>query len=140
MSKLKTRHWLVHIHYCKKLAYLLLYAVFLYTVPLNAHSSLQVKQQDGKFTITAKKIPRSQILQELARQAALNPPVSNDTEADPVFGDLFIGDYIEASCAGGKAYIHYNANYTKKNSSIVGGSANEPVRQQDNFLGKVSLP
>jgi len=68
-------------------------------------------------------------------------PVSNDTEADPLLGDSSIGDYIEVACTGGVGYVHYTANYARKETSFFdGGSTSLLVRQQDNFLGKVTLP
>ncbi|HEV8712834.1 MAG TPA: hypothetical protein VGX03_08415, partial [Candidatus Binatia bacterium] len=68
-------------------------------------------------------------------------PVSNDTEADPLLSDTFIGDYIEAACRGGLGYVHYTANYAAKQTSFFdGGSISLNVQQQDNFLGKVTLP
>ena len=66
---------------------------------------------------------------------------ANDTEADLLLSDTFIGDYIEVACRGGVGLIHYTANYLAKPTSIfIGGSATLLVRQQDTFLGKVTLP
>ena len=66
---------------------------------------------------------------------------SNDTEADLRLSDVFIGDYIEVACRGGVGLVHYTANYVAKPTSIfTGGSPALLVRQQDTFLGKVTLP
>jgi hypothetical protein len=68
-------------------------------------------------------------------------PVSNDTQADPLLSDSAIGDYLEVACTGGVGYVHYTANYVAKETSFFdGGSTSLLVRQQDNFLGKVTLP
>jgi hypothetical protein len=40
-------------------------------------------------------------------------PLSNDTQADPILGGLFIGDYFEVVVREGNAYVHYNANYRR---------------------------
>lgn len=61
--------------------------------------------------------------------------VSNETEADPALGGLFIGDYIDVFSHDGTAYVHYNANYRQIEFLGVGF----PVPQQDNFLVKRSL-
>jgi hypothetical protein len=57
---------------------------------------------------------------------------SNETEADPLLGGFFIGDYIEVAAHGGRAYVHYNANY--RQTAILG--AGLLVNQQDNFLAR----
>jgi hypothetical protein len=58
-------------------------------------------------------------------------PFSNESEADPLFNDgRFIGDYIEVALAGGRTYVHFNANYVSR--PLV--SQGLPVPQQDNFL------
>jgi hypothetical protein len=63
---------------------------------------------------------------------------SNETEADPLLGGLFIGDYFEAALYQNRFFVHYNANYRKV--PLLGGFANEPnqpvipVPQQDNYL------
>jgi hypothetical protein len=36
---------------------------------------------------------------------------SNESEADPVLGGFFIGDYIEAFAHNHRVLVHYNANY-----------------------------
>jgi hypothetical protein len=55
---------------------------------------------------------------------------SNETEADPLLGGFFIGDYIEVTASGGVTWIGYNANI--RNVELVGSGV--PVPQQDNFL------
>jgi hypothetical protein len=63
---------------------------------------------------------------------------SNETEADPLLGGFFIGDYIEGVLIKNRYYVHSNANYRKV--PLLGGFANEepqpviPVNQQDNYL------
>ena len=57
-------------------------------------------------------------------------PVSNETEADPILGGSFIGDYIEVSAFGGEAHVGYNANY-RSERLLFGGL---PIPQQDNYL------
>jgi hypothetical protein len=61
--------------------------------------------------------------------------LSNESEADPSLGGLFIGDYIEVYASGDKALVHYNANYR----SIRLLNHGVPVPQQDNFLRKVGF-
>jgi len=60
--------------------------------------------------------------------------VSNETEADPVLGGFFIGDYFEDAADRGTAYIHFNANY--RSIEFLGEGL--PIPQQDNFLIKAS--
>jgi hypothetical protein len=62
------------------------------------------------------------------RQRVTGP--SNETEADPLLGGLFIGDYIEVFADHGQAWTHYNANY--RSVPLLG--AGTPLPQQDNFL------
>jgi hypothetical protein len=58
---------------------------------------------------------------------------SNETEADPILGGLFIGDYFDVHLLGGTAYVHYNANV--RHVRVLGQGF--PVPQQDNFLTKI---
>ena len=60
-------------------------------------------------------------------------PVSNETEADPLLGGFFIGDYFEVFAHDGTAYVHFNANFRQVRLLGLG----IPVPQQDNFLVKV---
>jgi len=60
---------------------------------------------------------------------------SNESEADPLLGGFFIGDYIELDIEGGRAYVAYNANY--RSVKLLG--LGFPVPQQDNYLEKVKL-
>ena len=55
---------------------------------------------------------------------------SNETEADPILGGAFIGDYIQLSVQGGHAYIAYNASY--RHLKLLGEGI--PIPQQDNYL------
>ena len=41
--------------------------------------------------------------------------ISNETEADPILGGTFIGDYFQIDANDGKAYIAYNANLRARN-------------------------
>jgi hypothetical protein len=59
----------------------------------------------------------------------------NETEADPLLGGVFIGDYIEVFAHHGAAWVHYNANY--RQIKLLG--AGVPVNQQDNFMRKMRL-
>jgi hypothetical protein len=54
----------------------------------------------------------------------------NETEADPILGGFFIGDYIDVHLIHGKAYVAYNANYRKV--QLLGEGV--PIPQQDNYL------
>jgi hypothetical protein len=60
-------------------------------------------------------------------------PISNETEADPLLGGFFIGDYFDVHLLKGIAYVHYNANY--RHVRVLGEGF--PVPQQDNYLIKV---
>jgi hypothetical protein len=55
---------------------------------------------------------------------------SNESEADPILGGSFIGDYIEVFAHGGRAWTHYNANY--RSLPLLGEGT--PLPQQDNYL------
>jgi hypothetical protein len=57
----------------------------------------------------------------------------NESEADPVLGGFFIGDYIDVHLSGGTAYVAYNANY--RHVPLLGEGV--PVPQQDNYLTTV---
>lgn len=59
--------------------------------------------------------------------------VSNETEADPLLGGFFIGDYIDVHLLGSTAYVHYNANY--RHVALLGQGI--PIPQQDNYLTTV---
>jgi len=61
--------------------------------------------------------------------------VSNESEADPVLGGFFIGDYIEVFALRNRALVHYNANY--RQIRLLGEGL--PVPQQDNYLRRASL-
>jgi hypothetical protein len=60
---------------------------------------------------------------------------SNESEADPLLGGFFIGDYIEVFAHQGTAYVHYNANY--RSIRVLGQGFRIP--QQDNYLTKARL-
>jgi hypothetical protein len=63
---------------------------------------------------------------------------SNESEADPLLGGVFIGDYIEAVLIDQRLYVGWNANYRKV--PLLGGFLNTdeqpviPVNQQDNYV------
>jgi hypothetical protein len=61
--------------------------------------------------------------------------VSNETEADPVVGGFFIGDYFEVAVQGRTAWVHFNANYRKVRFLGEGF----PIPQEDNFLIRTAL-
>jgi hypothetical protein len=61
---------------------------------------------------------------------------SNETEADPLLGGFFIGDYIEVAQVKNKSYVGYNANY--RQIPVLG--AGFPVNQQDNYLAITGTP
>ncbi len=65
----------------------------------------------------------------VVRSQRLTSP-SNEPEADPLLGGVFIGDYIEVFAHRGTAWVHYNANYTRMR--LLGEGF--PVAQQDNYL------
>jgi hypothetical protein len=58
---------------------------------------------------------------------------SNETEADPILGGFFIGDYIDVHLLGGTAYVAYNAN--ARHVRVLGQG--RPIPQQDNFLTRI---
>ena len=60
---------------------------------------------------------------------------SNESEADPLLGGFFIGDYIEVFAHRGTALVHYNANYTQLR--LLGEGF--PIPQQDNYLSRRGL-
>lgn len=60
---------------------------------------------------------------------------SNETEADPLLGGFFIGDYIEVVAREGTAYVHYNANY--RHVPLLGEGFS--IAQQDNYLTRVAI-
>jgi hypothetical protein len=95
----------------------------------------------GIETVGVRQDDRSQGLAELVR---LRPDgsvverhrvttVSNETEADPILGGAFIGDYIQVDAVRGTAYVAYNANL--KHERLLGQGV--PIPQQDNYLVRV---
>jgi hypothetical protein len=69
------------------------------------------------------------------QQVTTDAIVPNEPEADPLLGGFFIGDYIEVFAHGGQAYIGYNMNI--RGHTFIGEG--EAVKQQDNFLTKISI-
>jgi hypothetical protein len=59
--------------------------------------------------------------------------ISNETEADPVLGGFFIGDYFDVHLLRGRVWVHYNAN--TRHVRLLGEGI--PIPQQDNFLRRV---
>jgi hypothetical protein len=55
---------------------------------------------------------------------------SNETEADPTLGGLFIGDYLEVFAHHGRAWTGFNANCR----SVPLFGEGTPLPQQDNYL------
>jgi hypothetical protein len=84
-------------------------------------------RQDVEFLTMDPATLRTGALQRLTRP-------SNETEADPLLGGFFIGDYIEVFATGDRAWVHYNANYLQKQLLAPFGVEGIPVAQQDNFL------
>ena len=68
---------------------------------------------------------------------------SNETEADPLLGGAFIGDYIEGVLIKNRFYVGSNENYRKV--PLLGGFLNTPdqpvfpVNQQDNYTFVTAL-
>ena len=58
--------------------------------------------------------------------------LSNESEADPLLGGAFIGDYIEVYAQRNRALIGYNANY--RSEQLLGEGFAVP--QQDNYLAR----
>jgi hypothetical protein len=58
----------------------------------------------------------------------------NESEADPLLGGFFIGDYIEVAMVGGRSWVNYNANYQQLKLLGPLGAEGIPVPQQDNYL------
>ncbi|MBI4261043.1 MAG: hypothetical protein HY658_10795 [Actinobacteria bacterium] len=67
----------------------------------------------------------------LARQRITKP--SNESEADPLLGGFFIGDYIDVAVNGQTAWVGYNANYRRERLLFEG----VPIPQQDNYVAVV---
>jgi hypothetical protein len=67
------------------------------------------------------------------RQRVATKP-RNESEADPILGGFFIGDYIDVHLLGGTAYVAYNANYRR--IQLLGEGVAVP--QQDNYLTTLS--
>jgi hypothetical protein len=61
--------------------------------------------------------------------------VSNESEADPLLGGSFIGDYIEVTARDGLALVGYNANY--RSLPLLGEAF--AIAQQDNYLARHRL-
>jgi hypothetical protein len=57
----------------------------------------------------------------------------NESEADPLLGGFFIGDYIEVTAFRERAWVGFNANY--RQVQLLGEGV--PVPQQDNYLDRV---
>jgi len=83
-------------------------------------------RQDVELVTLDSRQPR----QPIDRQRLTSP--SNEPEADPLLGGIFIGDYIEVVALNGKAYLHYNANYVAVPLLAEG----LPIPQQDNFIAR----
>jgi hypothetical protein len=69
-------------------------------------------------------------------------PQSNETEADPLLGGFFIGDYIEGVLIKNRYYVGYNGNW--RQMQVLGAAgppfdAAPPMNQQDNYLAITGL-
>jgi hypothetical protein len=93
-------------------------------------------QQDVVLTSVAADSPRPTGYKRLTGS-------SNESEADPLLGGFFIGDYIEAFTHANRVWVGYNANYRKV--ALLGVFTDEegnpifpgiPVNQQDNYLAR----
>ena len=97
----------------------------------NAYDAAFENQQDVVATSINPLTGRARGLKRLTQS-------SNETEADPLLGGFFIGDYFEGVLVRNRYYVAYNANYRKV--PLVGGLFNRPdqpiipVNQQDNYL------
>jgi hypothetical protein len=60
---------------------------------------------------------------------------SNESEADPILGGFFIGDYIEVFAQDGIAWVGYNMNY--RHVPLLGEGI--PIPQQDNYVTTASM-
>jgi hypothetical protein len=89
-------------------------------------------RQDVEFMVMDPDRPRRGGLERLTSP-------SNESEADPLLGGFFIGDYIEVNAVGDRAWVHYNANYLSKKLLGPFGVEGIPVPQQDNFLVRLDL-
>jgi hypothetical protein len=52
--------------------------------------------------------------------------ISNETEADPLLGGAFIGDYLEITANRGRAWVHHNAN--ERHVALLGQGLPIPSR------------
>jgi hypothetical protein len=59
----------------------------------------------------------------------------NESEADPILGGFFIGDYIDVDAASGVARVAYNGNY--RPVRVLGEGF--PIPQQDNYLTRTAM-
>jgi hypothetical protein len=89
----------------------------------NRYDRIFHNRQDVDFIVFNAKSLKTRAYRRLTRP-------SNESEADPLVGGSFIGDYIEVAARSGKAYVHYNANY--RQIELLGLGV--PIPQQDNFL------
>ena len=89
-------------------------------------------RQDVEFTTVDPADPRPGNLVRLTEP-------SNESEADPILGGFFIGDYIEVTAVGNLAYVGYNANYRQEQLLGPLGEEGIPVAQQDNYLAEVEM-
>lgn len=94
----------------------------------NANDRIFHNQQDVQFLSLNAQNPR------VGRPDTLTRP-SNETEADPLLGGFFIGDYIEVAAVGRRAYVAFNANY--RQVPFLGEGT--PLPQQDNYLVRTNL-
>jgi hypothetical protein len=91
-------------------------------------------RQDVEYVVVDAEHPRRQLLRQRATREL------NESEADPVLGGFFIGDYIEVSATRRVAYVGFNANYRKVALLGVLGAEGIPIPQQDNYLVRKRVP
>jgi hypothetical protein len=99
----------------------------------NRYDRLFHNQQDVEFATMDPERLRRAGLRRLTRP-------SNEPEADPILGGLFIGDYIEVFATERTAYAAYNANYRQVRLLEPLGNEGIPVPQQDNYLEQLEIP
>lgn len=96
---------------------------FLIAYYTNRHDSVFHNRQDVELATIGAASGKVVRRQRVTRR-------SNETEADPILGGFFIGDYIDVHLLQGRAYVAYNANY--RSVRVLGQGF--PVPQQDNYL------
>ncbi len=94
----------------------------------NRYDAIFHNRQDVELATVNALTGRTTRLQRITR-------TSNETEADPLLGGSFIGDYIEVFARNDVAYVGYNANY--RSTPLLGQGV--PIPQQDNYVSRKHL-